>query len=82
MITGYLKENPVRDGKDVNAMMCDMMSVILAGALDGDLEEELGYYKYDYLNGLKNIGVKDILIFCTDSLTGFSQAISAVLSTR
>ena len=42
MITGYLKENPVRDGKDVNAMMRDMMSVILEGALDGELEEELG----------------------------------------
>lgn len=50
MITGYLKENPVRDGKDVNAMMRDMMSVILEGALDGELEEELGYSKYDYRN--------------------------------
>ena len=43
MITGYLKEKPVRDGKDVNAMMRDMMSVFLEGALDGELEEELGY---------------------------------------
>ena len=50
MITGYLKEKPVRDGKDVNAMMRDMMSVILEGALDGELEEELGYSKYDYRN--------------------------------
>ena len=50
MISGYLKENPVRDGKDVNAMMRDMMSVILEGALDGELEEELGYSKYDYRN--------------------------------
>lgn len=50
MITGYLKENPVKDGKDVNAMMRDMMSVILEGALDGELEEELGYSKYDYRN--------------------------------
>lgn len=25
MIGGYLKENPVKDGKDINAMMRDMM---------------------------------------------------------
>lgn len=28
----------------------DMMSVILEGVLDGELNEELGYSKYDYLN--------------------------------
>ncbi len=50
MMAGYLKDNPVRDGKDVNAMMREMMSVILEGALDGELDEELGYSKYDYRN--------------------------------
>jgi transposase-like protein len=50
MMAGYLKENPVRDGKDVNAMMREMMSVILEGALDGELDDELGYSKYDYRN--------------------------------
>lgn len=50
MITGYLKDNPVRDGNDVNSMMREMMSVILEGALDGELEDELGYSKYDYKN--------------------------------
>ena len=30
------------------------------------------------LNGLKNRGVKDILIACVDGLTGFPQAIEAV----
>jgi transposase-like protein len=50
MITGYLKENPVRDGNDVNAMMREMMSVVLEGALDGELDDELGYSKYDYRN--------------------------------
>jgi transposase-like protein len=50
VMAGYLKENPVRDGKDVNAMMREMMSVILEGALDGELDDELGYSKYDYRN--------------------------------
>jgi multidrug resistance efflux pump len=29
MMAGYLKENPVRDGNYVNAMMREVMSVIL-----------------------------------------------------
>lgn len=31
-------------------MMRDMMSIILEGALDQELDEELGYSKYDYRN--------------------------------
>ncbi|MFV0323577.1 MAG: IS256 family transposase [Bacteroides xylanisolvens] len=48
----YLKEsgNKIKDGTDVNSIMRDMMSVILEGALDGELNEELGYSKYDYHN--------------------------------
>ena len=30
--------------------MRDMMSIILEGALDQELDEELGYSKYDYRN--------------------------------
>ena len=50
MMNSYLKENnvQVKDGTDVNAIMRDMMSVILEGALDEELDEELGYTKYDY----------------------------------
>ena len=42
---GYLKDNDisVKNGTDVNAIMRDMMSVILEGALDEELNEELGY---------------------------------------
>lgn len=50
MMEGYLKENPVRDGKDVNSIMREMLSIILEGSLDGELDEELGYSKYDYKN--------------------------------
>ena len=35
---------------DVNSIMRDMMSVILEGALDEELDEELGYSKYDSRN--------------------------------
>ena len=49
-MNAYLKENKVKDGTDVNSIMRDMMSIILEGALDEELDEELGYSKYDYRN--------------------------------
>lgn len=44
----YLKNNgiSIKDNADVNNIMRDMMSV----ALDKELDEELGYPKYDYRN--------------------------------
>lgn len=52
LMNGYLKQNNVKikDGTDVNAIMRDMMSVILEGTLDEEMDEELGYSKYDYRN--------------------------------
>ena len=52
LMGNYLKENnvKVKDGTDVNSIMRDMMSIILEGALDQELDEELGYSKYDYRN--------------------------------
>lgn len=52
MMQGYLKENDIsiKNGNDVNSIMRDMMSVLLEGALDEELNEELGYSKYDYRN--------------------------------
>ncbi len=41
-------------------------------------ENESARYWTVVLNSLKNRGVEDILIACTDNLTGFSQAIEAV----
>ena len=45
LMGNYLKENnvKVKDGTDVNSIMRDMMSIILEGALDQELDEELGY---------------------------------------
>lgn len=52
MMSNYLKDNDiqVKDGTDVNSIMRDMMSVILEGTLDAEMDEELGYSKYDYKN--------------------------------
>ena len=41
-------------------------------------ENESAKFWLSILNGLKNRGVKDILIACIDGLAGFPQAISAV----
>lgn len=48
----YLKNNDIsiKNCTDVNSIMRDMMSVLLEGALDEELNEELGYSKYDYRN--------------------------------
>ena len=52
MMITYLKDNnvKVKDGTDVNSIMRDMMSVILEGALDEEMNEEAGYSRYDYRN--------------------------------
>lgn len=52
MMGNYLKENNVtaKDGTDVNSIMRDMMPIILEGALDQEMDGELGYSKYDYRN--------------------------------
>lgn len=48
----YPKENDIRikNGADVNAIMRDMMSVILEDVLVEEMDEEFGYSKYDYQN--------------------------------
>ena len=50
MIQGYLKDNDIsiKSRNDVNSIMWDMISVLLEGALDEELNEELRYSRYDY----------------------------------
>jgi len=52
MIRSYLKNKVVsiKNGTDVNAVMRDMMSVPLEGVLDEELNEEPGYFRFDYRN--------------------------------
>ena len=54
MMQDYLKKNDIsiKNGADVNSVMRDMMSVLLEGVLDEELDEELGYSKYDYYQAL------------------------------
>ena len=52
LMNDYLKSNDitVKNGTDVNDIMRDMMSIILEGTLDAEMDEELGYSMYDYKN--------------------------------
>ena len=52
MMDDDLKENNAKDkdGTDVNSIMREMMSRILEGALDQEMDEKLGYSKYDCRN--------------------------------
>ena len=52
MMHDYLKNNDIsiKSGTDVNSIMRDMMAVLLEGALDEELDQELGYSKYDHRN--------------------------------
>ena len=52
MMRDYLENNDIsiKNGTDVNAVMRDMMSALLEGALDEELDEELGCSKYDSRN--------------------------------
>ena len=50
LIRELLKGSPLKDGEDVNALMREMMAEVLEGSLDGELEDELGYTRYDYRN--------------------------------
>ena len=56
LVCEYLKNNDIsiKNGTDVNTIMRDIMSVLLEGALDEELNEELGYSKYDYRNKKTN----------------------------
>ena len=45
-----MEDISIKSGTDVNSVMRDMMSVLLEGVLDEELDDELGYSKYDYRN--------------------------------
>ena len=61
LMGNYLKENnvKVKDGTDVNSIMRDMMSIILEGALDQELDEEWSYVKKKY-----KLNVTNFPFFC------------------
>lgn len=52
LMKGYLKQNDVKikDCTDINAIMRDMISVMMEGSLDEEFEREPDYSMYDYRN--------------------------------
>lgn len=46
----FLSENPIKDPKDIQELMKEMMRQVLEGGLTAELDDELGYTRYDYRN--------------------------------
>lgn len=46
----FLKQNPISSPDDLNTFFKDMMKVMIEEFYQGELEEQLGYTKYDYRN--------------------------------
>lgn len=47
LIRELLKETPLRDGQDLNNIMKEFIAEIVNGSLEGELDDELGYDRYD-----------------------------------
>lgn len=50
LIAELLKDTPIKDGEDVNALMRELLSEVLENGLQGELDDELDYTRYDYRN--------------------------------
>jgi transposase-like protein len=50
LVEEFLKESPVKDFVDIQGIMKEMMRQIIESGLAGELDEELGYTRYDYKN--------------------------------
>jgi len=50
LIGEFLKENPIKDGSDINDLVKELIAQVLENSLEGELDDELGYTKYDYKN--------------------------------
>lgn len=50
LIGEFLKENPIRDANDINDLVKELIAQVVENSLEGELDDELGYTKYDYKN--------------------------------
>ena len=87
LMGNYLKENnvKVKDGTDVNSIMRDMMSIILEGALDQELDEELGYSKDNWANLSTYFKYPEAvrrLIYTTNTIEGFNRQLWKVTKSK
>lgn len=50
LIGEFLKENPVKDSNDINDLVKELITQVMESSLASELDEELGYTRYDYRN--------------------------------
>lgn len=50
LIGEFLKENPIKDSNDINELVKELIAQVVENSLEGELDDELGYTKYDYKN--------------------------------
>jgi transposase-like protein len=50
LIDGFLKSASVKDPAELQALLKEMMRQVVESSLEGELDEELGYTRYDYRN--------------------------------
>lgn len=46
----FLREHPIRNGQGLNSLVREFASSIIGDGLEAELDEKLGYSKYDYKN--------------------------------
>lgn len=73
MMGNYLKENnvKVKDGTDVNSIMRDMISIILEGALDQEMDEELDGRKQELVKQIAELTVEAISPEQVSQISGY-----------
>jgi transposase-like protein len=50
LIDGFLKSAAVRNPEELQTLLKEMMRQVVESSLEGELDEELGYTRYDYRN--------------------------------
>lgn len=50
LIKELLRDTPLKNGQDLNKIMKEFIAEIVNGSLEGELDDELGYDKYDIQN--------------------------------
>ena len=73
MMGNYLKENnvKVKDGTDVNSIMRDMISIILEGALEQEMDEELDGRKQELVKQIAELTVEAISPEQVNQISGY-----------
>jgi hypothetical protein len=50
LAAGFLKSAEIKDPADLQKLIKEMMKQVVESSLEGELDEELGYTRYDYRN--------------------------------